>query len=117
MNAAGPNKSPRPIDQPALYPILALAADSSVLEQYDITQLAPISTPGGVNDGAFRGILRSNADIFGFSVSNSAAVLTDLTFSSATLPDNSSVPEPRSIVLMLSGFLFLAGKKIWIARN
>lgn len=97
--------------------IAALAADSSILEQYDITQLSPISTPGGVNDGAFRGILRSNADIFGFSVSNSAAVLTDLTFSSATLPDNSSVPEPRSIVLMLSGFLFLAGKKIWIARN
>ncbi len=97
--------------------VAALAADSSVLEQWDITTDAPISTPGATNDGAFRGILRPTADIFGFSVSNSAAVLTDLTFSAATAPDNASVPEPGSMILLLSGFLLLACKRIWMARS
>lgn len=97
--------------------IAALAADSSVLEQWDITQLAPISTPNGLNDGAFRGIVRPTADIFGFSVSNSAAVLTNLTFSSAEVPAPSGVPEPSTMVLMLSAFVLLAARKIWTARS
>jgi hypothetical protein len=96
--------------------IAALAADSSVLEQWDITTGAPISTPGGLNDGAFRGILRPTADIFGFSVSNSAAVLTDLTFSSVEAP-STATPEPGSMILLLTGFLLLAAKKISMARS
>jgi len=96
--------------------ISALAADSSVLEQWDITTDAPISTPNALNDGAFRGILRPTADIFGFSVSNSAAVLTNLTFSSTEASDTQVTPEPGSMILMLSGFLLLLAKRIRIAR-
>jgi hypothetical protein len=98
--------------------IRALAFDNSILEEWDITTGAPISTPGATNDGAFRGILRPTADIFGFSVSNSAAVLTNLTFSSEeTSPSNPAVPEPGSIILLLSGFVLLACKRLWMARN
>ena len=36
----------------------ALDVNGNVLESYNINQLAPISTPGATNQGAFRGILR-----------------------------------------------------------
>jgi hypothetical protein len=99
--------------------ISALAADGTTpLETWDITTDAPISTlPDSVNDGAFRGIVRPTADIFGFSVSNSAAVLTKLTFSSEETSQVPSMPEPGSMILLLSGFLLLACKKLWMARS
>jgi hypothetical protein len=44
--------------------IEALAANgTTVLETYDLVTLAPISTPGGLNAGAFRGISRVTNDI------------------------------------------------------
>lgn len=82
--------------------ISALASDGSVLESYDINTLAPISTPGMLNVGGFRGIVRSTADIYGFQVANSAVVLDDLTIGPA-------VPEPRSVMLMSVGLLAVAG--------
>ncbi|HZZ79980.1 MAG TPA: hypothetical protein VFE62_15785, partial [Gemmataceae bacterium] len=59
--------------------IAALAFDGSILESYDLNTSAPISTPGGVNVGGFRGIERGSADIYGFQVANSAVVLDDFT--------------------------------------
>ncbi len=82
--------------------ISALASDGSVLESYDINTLAPISTPGMLNVGGFRGIVRSTADIYGFQVANSAVVLDDLTIGPA-------VPEPSSVMLMSVGLLAVAG--------
>jgi hypothetical protein len=78
--------------------ISALDSKGAVLESYDITQLAPISTPGAVDGGAFRGIVRSSADIAGFSLSNSAVAIADLTFSTA-------VPEPASWCLVMAGLV------------
>ena len=71
--------------------IEAIARDERVLESYIINDqvsdpLAFISTPGGINDGAFRGILRDTSDIAAFRVSNGYAVLDDLTFGTAAVP-------------------------------
>lgn len=82
--------------------ISALASDGSVLESYDLNTLAPINTPGGLNVGGFRGIVRSTADIYGFQVANSAVVLDDLTIGPA-------VPEPSSVMLLSVGMLAVAG--------
>jgi hypothetical protein len=86
----GPGAGPDPI-------ISALNADGQVLESYDLAALAPVVTPGEVNAGAFRGILRPEGDIAAFRVSNSFLVLDDLRFSHA------AVPEPSSCVLALLG--------------
>ncbi len=90
--------------------IAALAFDGSILESYDINTSAPISTPGGVNVGGFRGIQRGTADIFGFQVANSAVVLDDFTIGQAT-------PEPDSIVLIGGGLLVIAVARWRSARR
>lgn len=79
----------------------ALAADNSTLEAWDLSVLAPILTPNGIDDGAFRGIVRPQADIFGFAVSNSAVAITDLTFSSQVVP----TPEPGSLLLLFTALV------------
>ena len=70
-----------------------------LLESYNIELLAPISTPNGVNDGAFRGIVRNTADISSFRVWNRIAVLDDLTFARA------EVPEPGTLALLGIGLV------------
>jgi hypothetical protein len=82
--------------------ISALGASGVVLESYDLNLLAPISTLGQTNAGAFRGILRPAADIVAFRVSNSFVVLDDLTF---TQP----IPEPGSLTLLGFGVLGMLG--------
>ncbi len=78
--------------------IEALAADGiTILESYVLNLDAPISTPGGVDDGAFRGILRATADIGAFRVSNGYVVLDDLTFGGG---GTQSVPEPSSLAML-----------------
>lgn len=76
--------------------ISALAADGvTVLESYDLAALAPIVTPGGLNDGEFRGIFRSEADIAYFQISGSYLIMHDLTVS--------AVPEPETYAMLLAG--------------
>ena len=82
--------------------ISALDINGNVLESYDVSVLAPISTPNQVNAGAFRGISRVTADIFAFTLSNRGAALDDLTFSrqqSTPAP----VPEPATMLLFGTG--------------
>ena len=80
--------------------ITALDRDGDLLESYTLNTLAPISTPGGLNEGAFRGISRDTFDIAAFRVSNGFVVLDDLTFHAA-------VPVPAALWLFGSGLLGL----------
>lgn len=83
----------------------ALDSGFNVLESYNITQLAPISTPGGTDQGAFRGIARATADIAAFRVSNAYVVLDDLTLGDAT---GTVIPEPGTWALSVSALAALA---------
>ena len=86
---------------PAGSPIIeVLGAGDVVLESYDLSTDAPISTGlGSVDAGAFRGITRGSADIIAVEFLNAFTVVDDLTFSSSA----SAVPEPASALLLLVG--------------
>jgi len=75
-----------------LDPVLIQALDSggAVLESYDLETVAPINTPGGLDEGAFRGIARASADIGAFRFTGNFTLLDDLTF----------VPEPGTLALL-----------------
>lgn len=79
--------------------IEALGAGNIVLESYDLTSAAPISTPGATDGGAFRGIVRLSADIVALRI-NSAAfpVIDNLTFSG---PAPSSIPATSRLGLVV----------------
>jgi hypothetical protein len=94
--------------------ITALAADGSVLESYDINQLAPISTPGQYDAGAFRGIIRPTADIAAFRVSNEVAVLDNLTFSQ---PAPNAVPAPSTLAMLGTALFTCLGYFGWRRRK
>jgi hypothetical protein len=82
--------------------ISALDSSMGILESYNVTALADIIT----NDGAFRGIQRSSADIFFFQVSGgNANALDDLTF--VTAP----VPEPSGLLLFGMGLAGLVATR------
>jgi hypothetical protein len=79
--------------------ITALAADGvTVLESYDLSVSAPISTPSGFDQGAFRGISRPTAEIAYLQFGGSYTALHDL-----TLVEGSTVPEPATTFLVLAG--------------
>lgn len=102
----------RGTDAPTAVVISALGFDNSLLETYNLVTLAPIVTPNSADAGAFRGIVRPDADIFGFSLSNAGVVLDDLTFSSATTPD--PIPEPAALLLLGTG---LAGLTFGVRKR
>jgi hypothetical protein len=86
--------------------IQALDASNNVLESYDLTTAAPISTPNGTDDGAFRGILRAANDIHALRLVSGFIVIDDLAFSRAR-PPATSVPEPAALTLLGIGLLAL----------
>jgi MYXO-CTERM domain-containing protein len=82
--------------------IAAIAADgTTVLESYDIAALAPISTPGGTDQGAYRGIVRPTADIRYFRFGGAFTAFHDLTLDGGA----ASVPEPSAWLLALPALL------------
>jgi len=84
--------------------ISAIASDGvTVLESYDLATMAPIDTPDGYNDGAFRGIYRSQDDIAYFQISGSYLIMHDITLNGAT------VPEPGTLTLLGAALLLGAG--------
>lgn len=90
--------------------ITALAADGvTILETYDLTAVAPISTPSLVNEGAFRGIARGAADIAYLRTFGAYLVLHSITLSSSA-----AVPEPATF--FLAG-LALCALAAWRARR
>jgi hypothetical protein len=84
---------------PAL--IEALAADGvTVLESYDLTVLAPITTTGG-NQGDFRGIARAQNDIYFMRLSGAYILIHSLEVGDAA----GRLPEPMSLSLVGLGLL------------
>ena len=77
-----------------LFTIGALSVDGSVLQSYVMSIAAPISTPGLINGGAFRGIVCNRPDIAACRLTAEAFAIDDLTFSSA--------PEPLPCPLVLT---------------
>jgi len=94
--------------------ISALDSSLNVLETYNVTALANIVTPGGMNAGAFRGIQHSSADISYFEITGLAPALDDLTFMLKPAPNPNPVPEPSTLLLLGAG---LGGLAIWRRRK
>ena len=65
-----------------------------LLELFDVQANAPISTPGGVDAGAFRGIQRGQADIASIRITGQGIVLDNLAIVS-------SVPDSTSTISLL----------------
>ena len=84
--------------------IEALAANgTTVLETYDLVTLAPISTPGGLNAGAFRGISRGTSDIAFLRLSGDFILTHTLEVGASSV-----VPEPGTLALVGIALLGLA---------
>ncbi|MBV9878898.1 MAG: PEP-CTERM sorting domain-containing protein [Gemmatirosa sp.] len=81
----------------------AYDADFNVLAAFDVDQLAPITTPGATNAGAFRGIVVRTPSIKYLDWGGSYVVMGDVTFGAATV-----APEPASLALVGTGLLGLA---------
>jgi hypothetical protein len=92
--------------------IAALAADGvTVLETFDLVTNAPISTPGGTDAGAFRGISRVQNDIHFFRLSGDFILAHTLEIGQPT----SAVPEPGTLALLgfgLAAFGLLRRQKV-----
>lgn len=89
--------------------IEALAADMSLLESYDLTALAPISTPGADNDGAFRGIDRAEEDIAFLRLGGDLILIHDLTLGDS----QAQVSAPGTLALFGLGLFGFA----WLRRR
>jgi hypothetical protein len=93
MNYVASDGSPSGPGDPV---ITALAADGvTVIESYDLATSASISTPGGLNAGAFRGISSSSSDIAYLELSGSYLIMHDITLNNTL----NSIPEPATFGL------------------
>jgi hypothetical protein len=89
----------------APFTILVYGAGNVLLESYNIETDAPISTPDGLNEGAFRGIVRASADIVAFEFQNGISVMDDLLYRTG---GGGEVSEPATLALLGAGLLGLA---------
>lgn len=91
--------------------ISALDAFDNVIETWDLTASAPISTPGGFNQFQFRGINLDNGTFKSFRFGGNFLLLAATADGSPTNP-STSVPEPSTLAMVLLGFIGLASRKL-----
>lgn len=94
--------------------INAYDSDMNLLESYDIT--ADAVTPGGTNEGIFRGISRPSAEIAYFEVFGYVPVLDDLTIGGATVTSATPVPTLDNISLVIL-ILLLGSVGLFVSRR
>lgn len=94
--------SPVGVDRPT---IRALGQTGNVLVEYDLATLAPISTPGGFNQGEFRGIEFDTNEIWSLELGNSYLLIQDMIVDGRSV----DVPEPSSVALLVGGLAGLLG--------
>lgn len=82
--------------------ISALDASGAVIDTYDLTALAPISTPGAFNAFEFRGIVHSSADIYGLQFGGNYLLASGTATGVVVTP--TGAPEPAAWALMILGF-------------
>ena len=86
-------------------PVLsAYDAGGDLIASYDLAALAPISTPGGVNAFAFRGI------------DGGGDLIASITFAGSDLTTAGGVPEPATWLAMMVG-VFAIGSSLRLARR
>ncbi|MGQ2964425.1 PEP-CTERM sorting domain-containing protein [Methylophilus sp.] len=95
-----------PYYDPEIFSIKALDINGQVLESYKLESDAPIRTTDQINSGAFRGISRTQADIYSFEIQG-GGVLRNLQFSAPI----AIVPEPNAYALFMFGLAFIAYRK------
>jgi hypothetical protein len=79
--------------------IFALDAMGNPFASFDLTVLAPISTPGGFNEFEFRGIASDAQDIYGLRFGGNYILLTG---TADGIPG--VIPEPGTWALLILGF-------------
>ena len=91
------------------FTISALAQDNTVLESYVIPTEAAVNTNSNPdNEGAFRGIFRSEGDIAAFTITGQNGVLDNLTFGPRQAV---AVPEPSSLAILGFGAIFALNRR------
>jgi hypothetical protein len=79
--------------------ISAFDSADNLIASFDLHALAPISTPGGLNAYAFRGIDGEGQMIKRFRMEGSYVIM-----SATTLGEGGVVPEPATWAMMIAGF-------------
>jgi hypothetical protein len=80
--------------------ISALDQLGNIIDSFDLTLLAPISTPGGFNQFQFRGIDEGTASIWALQMGGNYILAAA---SANGDPTNNPVPEPSTIFLLGAG--------------
>jgi hypothetical protein len=89
--------------------ISTLDAAGNVMQSFDLETLAPISTPNGHNQFAFRGVVDDTADIYGMRFGGNYILAAgtangDIAGGGGGGGGNGGIPEPATWSLMILGF-------------
>tara|TARA_R110002126_G_scaffold150368_11_gene296626 strand:- start:3818 stop:4489 length:672 start_codon:yes stop_codon:yes gene_type:complete len=92
--------------------ISALDDLGNVIETWDLTTFAPISTPGGFNEFQFRGIDLGNDTFKTFRFGGSYLLLAATADGAPVAPIVNDIPEPATLVIFALGLLGLTARRL-----